>query len=132
MSKHAIEKKRKSKKMEPKINIEPDAWVTKDMCVGKNYGKERYNKLPIQSLNPSQYTHEKLYSEKAVIGLMKAAYYDGYTEREKELHECGGVVQCEIPIGGWTHTCKDGELHTTIEHECPHKCGARYIPAPLD
>jgi hypothetical protein len=71
--------------MEPKIDIEPDAWATKDMCIGPHLGNVRYDKLPIQSFNPLQYTHEKLYSEKAVIGLMKAAYYDGYTEREQEL-----------------------------------------------
>ena len=79
--------------MEPKINVEPDAWATKDMCVGPNYGKTRYDKLPIQSLNPLQYTHEKLYSEKTVIGLMKAAYYDGYTG-----FKCIGVIDSEGDI----------------------------------
>lgn len=47
-------------------------------------------KLPIQSLNTLQYTHEKLYSEKAVIGLMKAAYYDGHT-----AFKCVGVIDSE-------------------------------------
>lgn len=73
--------------MEQKIDIEPDAWASKIMCIGPEYGKVRYDKLPIQSLNPLYYTHEKLYSEKSVIGLMRAAYYDGYSEREKELRE---------------------------------------------
>ena len=69
----------------PKICVEPDAWATTDNCVGPNLGKVRYDKLPIQSLNPLQYTHEKMYSHRSVIGLMKAAYYDGYSEREKEV-----------------------------------------------
>jgi hypothetical protein len=73
--------------MIPKIDVEPDAWATKDMCIGPTLGKMRYDKMPIQSMNPLRYTHEKLYSEKTVIGLMKAAYYDGYTEREKEARE---------------------------------------------
>ena len=76
--------------MEPKIDVEPDAWATKDMRIGPNYGKVRFDKLPIQSLNPLQYTHEKLYSEKAVIGLMKAAYYDGHT-----AFRCIGVIDSE-------------------------------------
>ena len=63
---------------------EPDAWATIDQTVGPNYGKTRYDKMPIQSLNPLQYKHEKLFSEKTVIGLMEAAYYDGYTAREEE------------------------------------------------
>lgn len=67
-----------------KIDIEPDAWASKIMCIGPDYGQTHYDKLPIQSLNPLYYTHEKLYSEKAVIGLMKAAYYDGYTDREQQ------------------------------------------------
>lgn len=33
-----------------------------------------------------------------------------------------------IPAGGWTHTCKDGERHTTFYRYCPHGCGARYMP----
>ena len=73
--------------MELKIDIEPDAWASKTMCVGSEYGKILYDKLPIQSLNTMYYTHEKLYSERSVIGLMKAAHYDGYTEREEELRK---------------------------------------------
>ena len=73
--------------MEPKIYVEPDAWATITKCVGPEYGKTRYGKLPVQSMQPGFYSHEKLYSEKTVIGLMKAAYYDGYTDREEELRK---------------------------------------------
>ena len=66
---------------QPKISVEPDAWASK-MCIGPDCGKVIYDRVPIQSLNPLLYSHEKLYSEKTVIGLMKAAYYDGYTENE--------------------------------------------------
>ena len=74
--------------MEPNIGIEPDAWATTVACIGPDYGKTTYGKLPVQSLNPLYYTHEKLYSEKAVIGLMKAAYYCGREEAESG-HDCG-------------------------------------------
>lgn len=63
-----------------KIIDEPDAWASINQCIGENYKNVRYEKLPIQSLNPLMYKHEKLYSENKVIGLMKAYYYDGYTE----------------------------------------------------
>lgn len=79
------------KNVEPKIDVEPDAWATKTMCIGPRYGETRYAKLPIQSIQPGFYSHEKLYSEKTVLGLMKAAYYDGYTEREKEIREIPNV-----------------------------------------
>ena len=91
--------------MESKICVEPDAWATKDMCVGPTLGAARYDKLPIQSMNPLQYTHEKLYSEKTVIGLMKAAYYEGYTDREYEARETPNVMY--TPNGAST------ELYTT-------------------
>lgn len=93
------------KNMELKIDTKPDAWASKTMCIGPDYGKTRYDKLPIQSLNPLYYTHEKLYSEKSVIGLMKAAHYDGYTEREKELREAAwqpiatAPKDCRVLIG---------------------------------
>ena len=72
------------------IIVEPDAWAS-IICIGPEYGKVVYGKLPIQSLNPLYYTYEKLYSEKSVIGLMKAAYYNGYTEREQELRDMPNV-----------------------------------------
>jgi len=67
---------------QPTIGVEPDAWATITKCVGPEYGKTRYGKLPVQSMQPGFYSHEKLYSEKTVISLMKAAYYNGYTDRE--------------------------------------------------
>ena len=73
--------------MKSVVDVEPDAWATRTMCVGPEFGKVTFGKLPIQSINPLYYTHEKLYSEKAVTGLMKAAYYEGYTDREQESRE---------------------------------------------
>ena len=84
--------------MEPKIDVEPDAWATKTMCIGPQYGKIRYDKLPIQCTQPGYYTHEKLYSEKTVIGLMKAAYYNGYTDREEELRKMHNVKLTGSPL----------------------------------
>lgn len=57
------------------INIEPDAWASKTRCIGSDYGKIKYDKLPIQSLNTLYYQHEKLYSEKAVRELITADRY---------------------------------------------------------
>lgn len=76
---------------QPTIAVEPDAWATKTECVGPDYGKTQYGKLPIQSMQPGFYSHEKLYSESTVIGLMKAAYYDGYTDREEESRKMPNV-----------------------------------------
>ena len=68
----------------PKISVNPDAWASKVMCIGPNYGKVIYDRMPIQNLQLGFYSHEKLYSEKTLIGLMKAAYYDGYTAKQDE------------------------------------------------
>jgi hypothetical protein len=63
------------------IDVEPDAWASKI-----NFISPEYKQVPLKkSLNPMNDTHEKLYLERTVIGLMKAAKYDGYTEREEEL-----------------------------------------------
>ena len=63
------------------IDVEPDAWASKINFIGPEY-----KQVPLKkSLNPMNDTHEKLYLERTVIGLMKAAKYDGYTEREEEL-----------------------------------------------
>jgi len=70
-----------------KWTVEPDAWASKIMCLGPQHGKIIYDKLPHQSFNPLYFTHEKMYTESSVVGLMKAAYYDGYTKREEELRE---------------------------------------------
>ncbi|WP_454731451.1 MULTISPECIES: hypothetical protein [Cupriavidus] len=40
----------------------PVAWISTVMCVGPDYGKERYGKLPIQSLQPGYYKHTPLYA----------------------------------------------------------------------
>lgn len=74
--------------MEHKIEVEPDAWATKDMCIGPHYGKVHFDRLPIQSINPLQYTHEKLYSEKTVIGLLETAYEAGKKDGWEACETC--------------------------------------------
>lgn len=60
------------------IGVEPDAWASRVECIGgPHYGKITYGKLPVQSLQKGFYSHEKLYSEKTVIALMKEAYIKG-------------------------------------------------------
>ena len=98
--------------MEPKIDVEPDAWATKDMCVGPNYGKVRFDKLPIQSLNQLQYTHEKLYSEKTVIGLMKAAYEAGKKDGWEACETCHGIVDGVMP-----NKCSTSEMISNTQGE---------------
>jgi hypothetical protein len=59
--------------MSETIKAEPDAWATKIECIGNEYGKVFYGKLPIQSMQKGYYSHEKLYSESTVIRLLKDA-----------------------------------------------------------
>ena len=84
--------------MEPKIDIEPDAWASKIMCAGPQYGKTIYDKLPIQSLNPLYYAHEKLYSEKSVIALTEA--------KEDENAKLRSLLEL---LFSSTHPYNDGE-----------------------
>ena len=62
------------------------------MCVGPTFGQVRYDKLPIQSMNPLQYSHEKLYSEKTVIGLLSEAYERGKADGWDACETCHGIV----------------------------------------
>ena len=41
---------------------EPVAWITECQEIGPNYGKKRFDALPIQSLNPLMYKHTPLYT----------------------------------------------------------------------
>lgn len=41
---------------------EPAAWISTVMCIGTDYGKELYGKLPIQSLQAGYYKHTPLYT----------------------------------------------------------------------
>lgn len=40
---------------------EPVAWITTVKCVGPEYGKQIFGKLPIQSLQPDYYSHTPLF-----------------------------------------------------------------------
>ena len=59
-------------------------------------------------------------------------YFGAATDEDliSELQHRGYVVTelPIIPVGGWSHICRDGETHTTHNYECPHNCGARYAP----
>jgi len=41
---------------------EPAAWMTICKCVGHDYGKKRFDGMPIQSLQPGYYEHVPLYT----------------------------------------------------------------------
>lgn len=74
------------------IDIEPDAWASKTMCIGPDYGKIKCDKLPIQSLNPLYYTHEKLYSEKTVMGFVKNREHK-ITNLEDQVKQLSSMVR---------------------------------------
>lgn len=44
----------------------PVAWITTVACIGPDYGKEIYGKLPVQSLQAGYYRHTPLYAASAV------------------------------------------------------------------
>lgn len=44
------------------LTVEPVAWISEVVCVGPNLGVKRYDKLPIQSLQPGFYKHTPLYT----------------------------------------------------------------------
>lgn len=44
---------------------EPVAWMSTVMCIGPDYGKVRFDKLPIQSLQEGYYSHTPLYTAPA-------------------------------------------------------------------
>jgi hypothetical protein len=52
--------------------VEPDAWISEVRCIGPEYGKKRYARLPIQSLQPLYYQHTRLYSRETVEALLEA------------------------------------------------------------
>lgn len=47
---------------EQQVEQEPVAWISTVNCIGPDYGKERYGKMPIQSLQPGYYRHTPLYT----------------------------------------------------------------------
>lgn len=103
-----------------KIIVEPDAWASINQSVGADYKKVRYAKLPIQSLNPLMYKHEKLYSEPKVIGLLKAYYHDGYTEgftlQEQEIQTLRAKVEVLVEAleSAWSYTPTNEKLMNSI------------------
>lgn len=44
------------------VGDEPVAWISRIRCVGPDFGKEMYGKLPIQSLQAGFYEHIPLYA----------------------------------------------------------------------
>jgi hypothetical protein len=51
-------------------NLEADAWISTIMCIGPEYGKRLYGKLPVQSIQPGYYSHSKLYSQETIEGAL--------------------------------------------------------------
>lgn len=42
-------------------DADPVAWISTVQCIGPDYGKELYGKLPVQSLQAGYYKHTPLY-----------------------------------------------------------------------
>lgn len=105
---------------------EPVAWISRIRCVGPEYGKEIYGKLPVQSLNPLYYEHIPLYAappaqavdlERArdeghdgairyVLGYLNGAGNCGSTAYDEILNACGRerIIRSAV---------EDGELEFT-------------------
>ena len=52
----------KPHKQQSAERVEPVAWISEVRCVGPEYGKKRYDALPVQSLQPGYYAHTPLYT----------------------------------------------------------------------
>lgn len=46
----------------PAVQGEPVAWISRVKIIGPEYGKEYFDRMPIQSLNPLAYEHVPLYT----------------------------------------------------------------------
>lgn len=82
-------------------NPEPRAWISTVMCRGPDYGKERYDRLPIQSLNPLYYKHTPLYTAPPPA----AGLPDGWKiveEVAEEMGRDGGTLHDK-----WMHRLSD-------------------------
>jgi len=66
---------------------EPVAWISERQCIGPDYGKRMYGKLPIQSLQPGYYKHIPLYErpQAAVPELNQQLIADRYEKLEPAL-----------------------------------------------
>jgi hypothetical protein len=117
--------------------VEPDAWISEIRCIGPEYGKRLYGKLPIQSLQSGYYVHSKLYSRETVEALLEAqrAEYEARIDanRKEVLLEaadrCGKLADAyddnaiKYPESGghWTvrsigaDDCKDGLRRMALE-----------------
>ncbi len=63
---------------------EPVAWMSTVMCIGPDYGKVRFDKLPIQSLQEGYYSHTPLYTAPPVQQGPKTCH-DLTPEQHEEL-----------------------------------------------
>jgi len=61
---------------------DPVAWISVVNCIGPEYGRERYSKLPIQSLNPGYYKYIPLYTHPTVDD----AWEPSPVDYDREIH----------------------------------------------
>lgn len=62
---------------------EPVAWISTVQCIGPEFGKKRYDSVPIQSLQPGYYTHTPLYTHPPA--------------KQEPLRECGWIAKDGFP-----------------------------------
>ena len=77
---------------------EPVAWITECQEIGPNYGKKRFNALPIQSLNQLMYKHTPLYTappKREWVGLTRREL-DIATLGLEDLSDCYKAIEAKL------------------------------------
>ena len=80
------------------LEQEPAAWITECQEIGPNYGKKRFNALPIQSLNPLMYKHTPLYTappKREWVGLTRREL-DIATLGLEDLSDCYKAIEAKL------------------------------------
>ena len=77
---------------------EPTAWISVVKCVGPEYGKEHFGKLPIQSLQPGYYAHTPLITTAQAEAYKDACVREALEEAIDQVAFHGGSVEIEAAI----------------------------------
>lgn len=97
---------------------EPAAWISRIRCVGPEYGKEIYGRLPVQSLNPLYYEHIPLYAAPPAQGIDLGGV-QALIEKWEAMADKHGVRQ----FTGNDHRLFANELRVAIDQRDAGKGG---------
>lgn len=85
---------------------EPVAWISRIRCVGAEYGKEIYGKLPVQSLNPLYYEHIPLYTAPPA----QAVDLGKFVPDPKTVPDCFAEDDSDAQYNSGWNDCRDAVL----------------------